>query len=82
MRKLKIDTYSLEHGCIEDSVSVPFFAAKAVAKLMPKKLAEKFDENGDQLQQLIDAISTAKHEGVLMEFQDPENSQRIVFSVS
>ncbi|MCW8334577.1 hypothetical protein [Vibrio paucivorans] len=81
MRKLQIDTYSLNRQPIKDSTTLPLFMAKAMAKRIPKALASKFDENGEQLEQLVQAVVDAKETGVIYEVVAEDENERIVFSI-
>ena len=81
MLKLKIETFSNDSGNIEDTLTVPLAVAKTLLKFLPANLAAKFDENGEQLQDLVSAIADAKQPGIILEFDDQDEDQRIVFSV-
>ncbi|MEZ9470041.1 hypothetical protein AB4211_06495 [Vibrio lentus] len=82
MRKLKIDTYCFETGELEDILTVPLGMAKLLVTLLPKNTKVKFDENGEQLEALVNALKDAKAEGILLELKDDESKERIVFSVA
>lgn len=81
MRKLQIDTYSLNRQSIKDTTTLPLFMAKAMAKRIPKALSSKFDENGEQLEQLVQAVVDAKETGVIYEVVAEDENERIVFSI-
>jgi hypothetical protein len=81
MRKLQINTYYLNSGELEESVSFPLGLAKVLANVLPKNIASKFDENGEQLEALVKALKAAKSEGILLEVEDEKDNERIVFSV-
>ncbi len=82
MRKLIIDTYCFETGELEDCLVVPLGLAKLAGTLLPKNISFRFDENGEQLEALINALKDAKAEGILLELKDDESKERIVFSVA
>ncbi len=82
MRKLKMDTYCFETSELKDSLVVPLGLAKLVVTLLPKNISSKFDENGEQLEALVNALKDAKAEGILLELKDDESKERIVFSVA
>ncbi|MEZ9410604.1 hypothetical protein [Vibrio lentus] len=82
IRKLKIDTYCFETGELEDSLTVPLGMARLLVTLLPKNTKAKFDENGEQLEALVNALKDAKAEGILLELKDDESKERIVFSVA
>ncbi|MEZ8305826.1 hypothetical protein AB6D24_23790 [Vibrio splendidus] len=81
MRKLKIDTYSCNSGDLQDSLSVPLDLVKVVANILPQNISSKFDENGDQLEALLNALKSTKTKGVLLEVEDKTDNERIVISV-
>ena len=81
MRKLKIDTYSNDTGKHLNSLSIPVCFAKAIAKLLPTQLAKKFDENGQELEDLVDAVLNAKEPGVFLEITDLEDNENFVLSL-
>ncbi|HCE4595073.1 TPA: hypothetical protein NGS02_004713 [Vibrio parahaemolyticus] len=81
MRKLQINTYSHNSGKLEDSLSIPLGIAKALAGMLPDNISSKFDENGEQLEALINAVKDGSSAGVLLELEDPSENERIVFSV-
>ncbi|ELC9572959.1 hypothetical protein [Vibrio vulnificus] len=81
MRKLKIDTYSCETGELEDSLSIPLGLAKVIANVLPENISSRLDENGEQLEALVNAVKDAKTEGILLELEDTSGSERLVFSV-
>ncbi|CAK2793112.1 conserved hypothetical protein [Vibrio crassostreae] len=82
MRKLKIDTYSCDSGELQDSLSIPLSLAKVVANIIPQNISSKFDENGEQLETLVNALKDAKTEGALLEVEDKADNERIVISVA
>ncbi|CAH7222846.1 conserved hypothetical protein [Vibrio chagasii] len=82
MRNLKIETYALDSKKLIDSTVVPLLLVKTFAKLLPKNIASKFDENGEQLEQLVSAIASAKEPSVLLDINDTIENERIVFSVT
>ncbi|MFH4594760.1 hypothetical protein WKW23_22060 [Vibrio alginolyticus] len=81
MRKLKIDTYACDSGELQDSLSIPLGLAKVVAKIIPQHISSKFDENGEQLEALVNSLKDAKVEGVLLEMEDKAGNERVVISV-
>ncbi len=81
MRKLKIDTYSCDSGELQDSLSIPLGLAKVVANIIPQNISSKFDENGEQLEALVNALKDAKTEGTLLEVEDTVDNERVVISV-
>ncbi|HHX8301632.1 hypothetical protein [Vibrio diabolicus] len=81
MRKLKIDTYSCETGELEDSLSIPLGLAKVIANVLPENISSRLDENGEQLEALVNAVKDAKTEGILLELEDTSGNERLVFSV-
>lgn len=82
MRKLKIDTFCFETGELKDSLSVPLGLAKLLVTLLPQNISSKFDENGEQLEVLINELKDVKAEGILFELKDDEGKERTVFSVA
>ncbi|ELB2967094.1 hypothetical protein ND926_09780 [Vibrio diabolicus] len=81
MQKLKIDTYSCDTGELEDSLSIPLGLAKVIVNVLPQNISSKFDENGEQLEVLVNALKDAKTEGILLELEDRVGGERVVFSV-
>ncbi|HGF5185203.1 TPA: hypothetical protein ACF34A_004502 [Vibrio parahaemolyticus] len=81
MRKLQINTYSYNSGKLEDSLSIPLGIAKALAGMLPDNISSKFDENGEQLEALINAVKDSSSVGVFLELEDPSENERVVFSV-
>ncbi|WP_315920099.1 hypothetical protein [Vibrio fluvialis] len=81
MRKLKIDTYSCDTGELQDSLSIPLGLVKVVANILPESILSKFDENGEQLEALVNALKDAKAEGILLEVEDNADNERVVISV-
>ncbi|EPD5575078.1 hypothetical protein ACSBYH_004405 [Vibrio parahaemolyticus] len=81
MQMLKIDTYSCYTGELEDSLSIPLCLAKVIVNVLPQNISSKFDENGEQLEVLVNALKDAKTEGILLELEDRVGGERVVFSV-
>ncbi len=81
MRKLQINTYSYDNGKLQDSLSIPLGMAKALVNILPDNISSKFDENGEQLEALINAVKGSRSTGVLLELEDPSENERVVFTV-
>ncbi len=81
MRKLQINTYSYDNGKLQDSLSIPSGMAKALVNILPDNISSKFDENGEQLEALINAVKDSRSTGVLLELEDPSENERVVFTV-
>lgn len=81
MRKLKIETYSMSNHELEDSMVVPLSLIRALIKVLPNNIATKFDQNGEQLEELIRVVSDAEGNGVVYEVEDLADNERVVFSI-
>ncbi|WP_257885726.1 hypothetical protein, partial [Vibrio parahaemolyticus] len=57
MRMLKIETFAHDKGNLIDSISIPSTFVKALMKLLPKNVASKFDENGEQFEAIVSALT-------------------------
>ncbi|EGQ9483903.1 hypothetical protein F3532_24380, partial [Vibrio parahaemolyticus] len=76
-----IDTYSCDSGELQDSLSIPLGLAKVAANILPENISSKFDENGGQLESLVNTLKDAKTEGTLLEVEDKAENERVVISV-
>ncbi|WP_428774366.1 hypothetical protein [Vibrio sp.] len=81
MRKLVIETSNLETGQLTDSVSIPLVLVKAIVRIIPRQWASRFDEGGEQLQQLMDAVSGTINTGVVLDLADYAENERLVIRV-
>lgn len=82
MRVLKIETFAYHDGELIDSVSIPSALAKTFIKFLPKNLASQFDENGEQLEAIISAISDPTFNGTILDITDTKDSERVIISIS
>lgn len=64
--------------CLESkaSLSVPLSLIKVVANILPQDISSKFDENGDKLEALVNALKDTKMKGVLLEVEDKADNER------
>ncbi|GAK87272.1 hypothetical protein JCM19238_4882 [Vibrio ponticus] len=81
MRKLKIETFAYTTGEPIDSIAIPTSWAKNLAKLLPSNVLSRFDENGEQLSALLEAISDPNFHGTIVDISDAKDNERVVISV-
>ncbi|MFA0085791.1 hypothetical protein [Vibrio sp. 10N.261.51.F12] len=79
MRKLTIETFNVRDDTIEETISFPLGIARSLLSLLPKDFIARFDENGVQLDALLEAALDPETQGIIMEVADQH--ERIVISV-
>ncbi|MFA0439273.1 hypothetical protein BCU70_06095 [Vibrio sp. 10N.286.49.C2] len=79
MRKLTIETFNVRDDTIEETISFPLGIARSLLSLLPKDCIARFDENGVQLDALLEAALDPETQGIIMEVADQH--ERIVISV-
>lgn len=82
MRMLKIETFVYQSGELVDALSVPSTLAKTLIKLLPKNFASQFEENSEQLEALMSAISAPEFTGTILDITDKKENERVVISIS
>ncbi|GAB1621924.1 hypothetical protein AAOGI_19740 [Agarivorans albus] len=81
MKKLRIETYQLDTGSLSDSVNLPIYIAKTLFKCLPPKLAAYFSDDADSLATLKASLLSRDSSGVILEIEDLEDNERVVFKV-
>ncbi|USD67435.1 hypothetical protein [Vibrio sp. SCSIO 43136] len=81
MRSLKIETFRLNNNQLMNTISIPLVLVKGILALLPKNIASKFDENGEQLAHLVEAVSNADYQGKILEIEDVSDDERVIFSI-
>ncbi len=73
MRTFKIETFT--HGTKEDTIKVPLALAKVALTPFLKRL------NDSQADILSSAITLDDHMGVILEIEEHQTSEKVVFSI-
>ncbi|OLQ89087.1 hypothetical protein BIY21_02990 [Vibrio ponticus] len=82
MRAIKIETFSYRSGELVDSISVPATLARSLVKLLPRNALSRFDENGDQLRELLETIADPTFNGTILDITDVQENERVVISAA
>jgi len=80
MKELRISIYKGKAPETDVTIVIPFTALKIVNLLAPKKLRDKMDDEGIDLQEIIKAAEVTNTSGKLLEMQDKDG--HIVVSVT
>lgn len=80
VRKLTIEIFHIDQNIVEESVNFPLCIARSLMALLPRDFVTRFDENSEQLEELLNIALDPDAHGVIMELID--NDERVVISVS
>ena len=81
MANLKIQVFKGTASDPSTTVRIPVRALKIASSLIPGKAARELEEQGIDLEAIIQASENPDAHGVLTEVQDHEQDQRIIVSV-
>ena len=81
MDGLKIRVFKGSEAEPERTITIPLAVLKVASKLMPKQAAAALEENGIDLDQIVELSQTSDVRGTLVEIEEHKKNKRILIAI-
>ncbi|SKA65231.1 hypothetical protein [Enterovibrio nigricans] len=81
MRKLKIETFTLDTDEKKEAITLPLMIIKSVLTFLPKGILERLKNDDTLLETLMTAIDDSHYSGMIIEAEDSAENERVILSI-
>ncbi|MDD1780116.1 hypothetical protein LRP49_02785 [Enterovibrio sp. ZSDZ35] len=81
MRKLRIETFTLDTNEKKEAIMLPLMIVKSVLTFLPKGILERLKDDDTLLETLMVAIDDSHYSGMIIETEDSNENERVILSI-